>query len=63
MLAGQIIVRQRGTKIHPGAGVKKGKDDTIYAGIDGIIKFPKKMHSSFPGVLKRATYSNVVVEK
>ncbi len=58
-LAGQIIVRQRGTKIHPGAGVKKGKDDTIYAGIDGMVKFSKKMRTNFTGALKRATYANV----
>lgn len=60
VLAGQIIVRQRGTKVHPGAGVKKGKDDTIYAGIDGIVKFSKKLRENFTGVLKRATYANVV---
>lgn len=37
--AGNIIVRQRGTKIHPGNGVGIGKDDTIFATIDGIVKF------------------------
>ncbi len=37
--AGSIIVRQRGTKFHPGNNVKKGKDDTIFATIDGIVKF------------------------
>lgn len=62
-LAGQIIVRQRGTKIHPGKGVKIGKDDTIYAAIDGVVKFSKKMRETFTGALKRATYANVVVEK
>lgn len=58
-LAGQIIVRQRGTKIHPGTGVKIGKDDTIYAAIDGVVKFSKKMRENFTGALKRATYANV----
>lgn len=62
-LAGQIIVRQRGTKIHPGVGVKIGKDDTIYAAIDGVVKFSKKLRQNFTGVLKRATYANVVNEK
>jgi len=61
-LAGQIIVRQRGTKIHPGAGTKKGKDDTIYAAIDGVVKFSKKLRENFTGALKRATYANVVKE-
>ncbi len=37
--AGNIIVRQRGTKIHPGANVGLGKDYTIFAKIDGIVKF------------------------
>lgn len=37
--AGSILVRQRGTKIHPGAGVGLGKDDTIFAKIDGYVTF------------------------
>ena len=37
--SGTIIVRQRGTKIHPGNNVKKGKDDTLYSLIDGRVKF------------------------
>ncbi len=37
--AGTIIMRQRGTKIHPGNNVKKGKDDTLYSLIDGRVKF------------------------
>lgn len=59
VLAGQIIVRQRGTKVHPGVGVKMGKDDTIYAAIDGVVKFSKKMRANFTGALKRATFANV----
>ena len=39
--AGAIIYRQRGTKIHPGANVGMGKDHTIFAKIDGIVKFEK----------------------
>jgi large subunit ribosomal protein L27 len=58
-LAGQIIVRQRGTKIHPGVGVKMGKDDTIYAAIDGVVKFSRKMRRNFAGALKRKTFANV----
>lgn len=37
--AGNILVRQRGTKIHPGANVKRGSDDTLYAVEAGIVKF------------------------
>ncbi|MFA5518309.1 MAG: 50S ribosomal protein L27 [Spirochaetota bacterium] len=38
---GTIIVRQRGTKIHPGNNVGRGKDDTLFAKIDGYIKFER----------------------
>ncbi len=41
VLAGNIIVRQRGTKIHPGANVGIGDDDTLYAKKDGIVKFER----------------------
>ena len=41
--AGNIIIRQRGTKYHPGNNVGKGKDDTLFALIDGQVKFEKKM--------------------
>jgi len=37
--AGSIIVRQRGTKIHPGEGVGKGGDDTLFALRDGVVEF------------------------
>ncbi len=40
--AGSIIVRQRGTKIHPGENVGIGKDDTLFALIDGHVKFERK---------------------
>ena len=39
VIAGNIIVRQRGTKIHPGKNVGLGSDDTIFALIDGKVKF------------------------
>jgi large subunit ribosomal protein L27 len=39
VIAGNIIVRQRGTKIHPGNGVGIGSDDTLFALIDGSVKF------------------------
>lgn len=37
--AGNILVRQKGTRIHPGLNVGKGKDDTLFAKITGIVKF------------------------
>ena len=40
--AGSIIVRQRGTKFHPGVNVQKGKDDTLFATLDGFVKFETK---------------------
>ncbi|HHL72673.1 MAG TPA: 50S ribosomal protein L27 [Bacteroidetes bacterium] len=43
--AGSILVRQRGTRIHPGANVKRGKDDTLFAVIDGKVKFENKGRS------------------
>ncbi len=42
VLAGNILVRQRGTKIHPGINVGKGGDDTLFALIDGNVKFERK---------------------
>lgn len=43
--AGSIIVRQRGTKFHPGLNVKKGKDDTLFATMDGYVKFETKRNN------------------
>lgn len=40
--SGCIIVRQRGTKIHPGSNVGKGGDDTLFAMVDGVVKFERK---------------------
>ena len=42
VVAGNILVRQRGTKIHPGHNVGIGDDDTLYAKIDGVVKFERK---------------------
>ena len=39
VIAGNILVRQRGTKIHPGINVKKGSDDTLFTLINGKVKF------------------------
>lgn len=42
VIAGNIIIRQRGTKVHPGENVGMGKDHTIYALVDGVVKFEVK---------------------
>lgn len=42
VVAGNILVRQRGTKIHPGLNVGKGGDDTLFAKIDGVVAFERK---------------------
>ncbi len=40
--AGNIVIRQRGTKIHPGSNVGLGRDHTIFSLIDGVVKFERK---------------------
>ena len=42
VVAGNIIVRQRGTKIHPGVNVGRGGDDTLFALVDGVLRFERK---------------------
>ena len=41
VIAGNILVRQRGTKIHPGTNVGKGKDDTLFSLVDGTVRFER----------------------
>ncbi len=40
--AGSIIIRQRGTKVHPGANVGRGNDDTLFAKVEGTVQFQTK---------------------
>jgi large subunit ribosomal protein L27 len=42
VVAGNIIIRQRGTKWHPGRNVGRGSDDTLFALIDGVVKFERR---------------------
>ena len=49
--AGSIIVRQRGTKIYPGANVKIGGDDTLFATSDGVVKFGERRGRKHVSVL------------
>ena len=44
-IAGNILVRQRGTKHHPGENVYMGKDHTLHAKVDGLVKFTKKVNN------------------
>ena len=55
--AGMVIVRQRGAGYRAGANTKVGKDDTIYAAADGVVKFQRKQLRSFHG---KAIIRNVV---
>ncbi len=48
--AGSIIVRQRGTRIHPGSGVGKGGDDTLFALVDGEVAFHESRGRRFAAV-------------
>ena len=61
--AGSIIIRQRGTKYHPGTNVKKGKDDTLFSTITGIVKFTTKKLVKFNTKLKETKVVNVVAQK
>lgn len=63
VMAGQIIVRQRGTKYYPGKNVRLGGDDTIYAESDGVVKYRNKKTLRFTGMLKRKTIVDVVMAK
>jgi len=49
--AGAIIVRQRGTRIHPGNNVMKGGDDTLFATSDGVVKFGSRRGRKLVDVL------------
>jgi len=51
VIAGNILVRQRGTKFYPGNGVGIGKDDTLFALVDGIVTFVEKRNRKHVHVL------------
>jgi large subunit ribosomal protein L27 len=61
--AGAIIVRQRGTKYHAGTNVKRGKDDTLFATITGLVKFTTKKLKKFNNKLVATKVVNVVAPK
>ena len=53
--AGSIIVRQRGTKVHPGQNVGKGSDDTLFAKVDGQVNFRRSRNRSVVSIVEEAT--------
>ena len=57
---GQVIIRQNGTKYHPGKNVKMGGDSTLYSLMDGLVKFQNKKLAKFHGNLKKTRIVNVV---
>ena len=59
---GMIIIRQRGTKFHPGKNVKKGGDDTILSMANGKVKFTQHKRLRFDGSMKMSKFVNVVEE-
>jgi large subunit ribosomal protein L27 len=60
---GQVVVRQHGTKYHPGKNVSMGGDSTLYALTDGLVKFQNKQVRKFHGNLKKTRIVNVVPHK
>lgn len=63
VLPGMIIVRQRGTKFHPGLNVRRGRDDTLYAIAEGNVYFSKRKKQDFTGKLHWKKFANVRPEK
>ncbi|PIP34095.1 50S ribosomal protein L27 [Candidatus Falkowbacteria bacterium CG23_combo_of_CG06-09_8_20_14_all_49_15] len=61
--SGAIIVRQRGTKYHPGKNTQLGKDDTIFSIVNGLVKFSAKKVKSYDGNWHKKTFVNVVPAK
>jgi len=59
---GNILIRQRGTKWHPGKNVRKGSDDTIYAMINGVVKFTSKKVKGFDGSLHLRRFVHVLTK-
>lgn len=58
--AGEILVRQRGTKFMPGGGVRRGADDTLYAGVAGKVQFLSKNRVRYDGSKRAVKIVQVV---
>lgn len=59
--AGNIIIRQRGTKWHPGVNVGRGDDDTLFSKVNGVVRFQKKAKTAFTGAKRQITVVHVDV--
>lgn len=59
VVAGEIIIRQRGTKYIPGANVRRGGDDTLFALKSGAVRFYQKSKTRFDGSKRKATFVSV----
>lgn len=57
--AGNILIRQRGTGFHAGKNVRRGKDDTLYAVISGIVRFSKRKLKKFNGKLRDTRFVSI----
>jgi large subunit ribosomal protein L27 len=60
---GAIIIRQRGTRVHPGENVRRGKDDTLYSVAEGLIKFSNKRMLKYTNHLKKTRFVSVIPQK
>lgn len=60
--AGQIIIRQRGTRVLAGKNVRRGADDTLYAAIDGVVNFRQTKKIKFDGNRRYAKQVSVVAK-
>jgi len=61
--AGSIIIRQRGTKFHPGENVGRGNDDTLFALASGKVKFSTRKLRKYDGKLKTSKIVSVIAKK
>lgn len=60
---GCILVRQRGTKYHPGKNVRRGGDDTLYAVANGVVKFTTRKLPNFHGKLRLTKIVNIIPQE
>ena len=61
--SGNILVRQRGTKWHPGTNVMRGSDDTLFAITSGFVKFTRRKQRRFDGKMNMRTFVHVVAKE
>ena len=60
--SGSVLVRQRGTRIHPGKNVSKGSDDTLFATAAGVVKFTNRKRIRFDGKMKTTKFVNIITK-